>query len=358
MGLRTDDDQLTRRVGAIVLFFVGVAVVLVLGLDKIHLRSGFAIELYFSHPGGLKEGADAQVAGRVVGEITNVGLITRRRSQSEPEHLLEGEEGVQITVRIEKRYADMVPKNGEFFITSKGLLGERFLEIGAPRVPGGRELAAPERHVRAGDRIRGVDPAQIDRVIRRSYANLVFTQVFLDRVRPEGRRLRSAVKSLVATLEEIEPAPGAYAELGDSLSRLRTQFGTVGDKWQEGDIDADMLRGLLARGRALSVQGRRERDELTSRVDALLAKIEEVDAAIPADLRQRFVAAVDSVDGSMGKLDRIASDAREIMAMVDRGEGNIGGLLNDAEFSDNAKEIGKILKRQPWRTIGHPQDSE
>ena len=60
----------------------------------------------------------------------------------------------------------------------------------------------------------------------------------------------------------------------------------------------------------------------------------------------------------MRKLDRIASDARELMAMVDRGEGNIGGLFNDAEFSDNAKEIGKILKRQPWLMVGHPQDTE
>ena len=31
-------------------------------------------------------------------------------------------------------------------------------------------------------------------------------------------------------------------------------------------------------------------------------------------------------------------------------------LANDPEFPEDAKDLGKILKREPWRVVGHPQD--
>ena len=29
--------------------------------------------------------------------------------------------------------------------------------------------------------------------------------------------------------------------------------------------------------------------------------------------------------------------------------------MHDPEFPEDAKELGKILKRQPWKLIDHPQ---
>ena len=44
--------------------------------------------------------------------------------------------------------------------------------------------------------------------------------------------------------------------------------------------------------------------------------------------------------------------------IIARGEGTIGRIQHDPEFPEDAKELGKILKRTPWRVIGHPQDLE
>jgi hypothetical protein len=35
------------------------------------------------------------------------------------------------------------------------------------------------------------------------------------------------------------------------------------------------------------------------------------------------------------------------------GRGTVGALLHDPEFIDDAKQLGKTLKRQPWRIFGH-----
>jgi phospholipid/cholesterol/gamma-HCH transport system substrate-binding protein len=356
MGLAIDDDRLTRRVGSAVLLLALAAIGLVLGLDSIHLRAGVHVEVFFTHLGGLKEGADVQVAGRVIGEVKNVGLLPAGRTGAD--HPLAGAEGIAVAVRIEQRYAYLAPRNGEFFITSKGVLGERFLEVGAPRDPRTRELIEPDRPVTDGDQIRGVDPAQMDRVLWRSYANLVMTEVFLDQLRPEGRKLRQAVERVAETLAEIEPEPGAYRALGRALTALQERATSVESKLRAMGVDLDDLSAITARVRANTTLTRAELDEIDARIAVLADELERIDAAVPRDLAARLEGLARTARGSIERLRAIETTSRELWATIERGEGNLGGLLHDPEFSDNAKEIGKALKREPWRTIGHPQDTE
>ncbi len=356
MGLAIDDDKLTRRVGGTVLVVGLLAAGLVLFMGGIHLRAGIECEVYFSHLGGLKEGADVEAVGRIIGVVQRVELVPAGRTDAD--HPLAGAEGIGVKIRIEKRYSYMAPHNGEFFITSKGILGERYLEIGAPRAERTRELIAPDRPLQDGDQIRGVDPARLDRVLRRSYANLVMTKIFLATLRPEGRKLRRAVDAVAQTLAELEPSPGAYRALGHALVTLRERAESVETKLKATGFELGDLRRLSDRVRANTSLTRRELDEIDTRLAALSAELERIDAAIPAGLRQRITAVADSSQASIDRLRAITETSRELFDMIERGEGNIGGILHDPEFSDNAKEIGKILKRQPWRTIGHPQDTE
>ena len=35
-------------------------------------------------------------------------------------------------------------------------------------------------------------------------------------------------------------------------------------------------------------------------------------------------------------------------------KGSLMKLMHDPEFPEDAKELGKIMKRQPWKIINHP----
>jgi hypothetical protein len=48
----------------------------------------------------------------------------------------------------------------------------------------------------------------------------------------------------------------------------------------------------------------------------------------------------------------------EINARIARGEGSLGKLMKDPEFPEDAKALGKIMKRQPWRIIQRPADNK
>ena len=53
------------------------------------------------------------------------------------------------------------------------------------------------------------------------------------------------------------------------------------------------------------------------------------------------------------KAPMVMANARGLLAILARGEGSLARLANDPEFPEDAKELGRILKRTPWRIIGH-----
>jgi hypothetical protein len=48
--------------------------------------------------------------------------------------------------------------------------------------------------------------------------------------------------------------------------------------------------------------------------------------------------------------------AGELAQRIARGEGSLGRLLTDPEFPEDTKELGKIMKRQPWKIVQKPPD--
>lgn len=346
MGLAVNDERLARRVGAGVVFAIAAAAIAVVLLDGVRFRSTSKVHVYFAHIGSLREDAEFQVAGTIVGEIDAVRLVTEDMA-ADPGHPLHPGGGVVVDVRVENRYLDMTMNNGEVFVSSKGVIGKGFLEMGAPAAD-----ADPGPPLRHGDELRGVDPPQVDRVLLRSYQNLVVSRVFLAEVAPEGRRLMRSATALADTLAALEPRPGVFAELSASLSELGADVTRVADKWDAGDVDLADLDRIATRARATSTLAARTMADLERRIDALTADLDRLEHAIPGNMRARFEQSVTMARASLARLEAIGATVSAMLAAVDRGEGNIGGLLHDPEFSDYAKKIGKAMKRTPWRMLG------
>src|SRR5690349_22086870 len=157
----------------------GAAVVMV---DCSKLRPSITVTATFHQVGQLAEGADVQIAGRVVGQVDAIQLVPKSG-------------GVALRLRIQERYAGWAAPNGEYFITAKGVLGEPYLEIGPP--PDG---AARTRGLEDGDTVRGIDPPRMDQVLVRSFANMTAFRRLVDQVTPSARQLRTALDALATEL--------------------------------------------------------------------------------------------------------------------------------------------------------------
>jgi ABC-type transporter Mla subunit MlaD len=346
VGLAVNDERLALRVGAGLLALVALAAVLVVLFDGFQWRSRATVYVYFARTGNLKEGADFQVASRIVGEVSSIQLVSDRVA-ADPSHPLHPDGGVVCEVKIDERYLDMTTDNGEVFVSAKGVIGTGYLELGAPAGD-----VAPGEPLRDGARIRGVDPPEMDRVLMRSYQNLLVSRVFLAEVAPEGKRLMRELRALLETLGKVEPHPGALGELADAASALGDDIDRVLAKWDQTGVDLADVEDLMTKSRATLASVRRAVAELDGDLTALQADLDRLRASLPDDMQGKVERAIAMSRDSLAKLERIQATVQAMLAMVERGEGNIGGLTNDPEFADYAKKIGKALKRTPWKIFG------
>src|SRR5262245_14510289 len=124
MSLLAQDERLTRRVGAVTLGLLTLAIVFFVFIyDQIEWGSHVRIKVYFHTTGGLHEGAAFVVAGHEVGRVESIVLVPRGAKQ-----ILGDEEGVEVKVAIDAEPAGHIGYGGDVFVTSRGALSGRYLE--------------------------------------------------------------------------------------------------------------------------------------------------------------------------------------------------------------------------------------
>jgi phospholipid/cholesterol/gamma-HCH transport system substrate-binding protein len=353
MAIRAADPRLTLRVGAGMMVVLVIAIVYLLFLrDRLFLGPSVNVRVYFHHVGPLKEGAEVIVAGRTVGKITSIRLVPREGLRDG--HVLAGAGGVEAIARIYDGRRHMVPVNGDFFVSSRGIFSERYLEVGPPL--DGAEPGAPAFD---GMEVLATDPPTMDRVWQDAWDNLQIAKVFMAEVGPEARSLFAVIDELGATITDIEPGPGEYDRLRASVDRAVTEARTMYLALEVGGATPADIRGLMARARiALDQMGATTRTLRVrlAEIDGDFSRMRgRIDKASPGlELKVRL--ALRAADGALERLERLQAKVSDLMGIIERGEGTIGRIANDPEFPEDAKELGKILKRTPARVVGHPQD--
>jgi phospholipid/cholesterol/gamma-HCH transport system substrate-binding protein len=340
MSLLAQDERLTRRVGAVSLVVIALAIVFfVFIFDRIEWGSHIRLKVYFHTTGGLREGAAFVVAGTPVGHIETIGLVPRGAKTP-----LGGDEGVVVKVAIDSDAAARIMYGGDVFVASRGALSGKYLEIGPAPQPG--------RALRDGDEILGRDPPSLDRVLQRTWDNLTMTAKFADEVRPEWIALMAEVTTLRTTLDEIAPGVELRADIGALIDEARRTYAALG-----GEAGLDRIDKVAERGGDTIAQARQMIATLRTSADVLSASVTTLRARLGtrgAQVIEKVELAIDRVRKAIDKVDPLLAQVQALQAHIARGDGSLLKLMNDPEFPEDAKELGKILKRQPWKILDRP----
>jgi hypothetical protein len=170
---------------------------------------------------------------------------------------------------------------------------------------------------------------------------------------PAGE-LRAALAQLSDTLAEIEPAPGTYAELGAAVRRLDDAFERMKAGWSAEDLSPADLLAVAERAGAFLDRARAELGQTGAALDRLAVDVRRLRDRMPPGLSDRLARTLDQARAAIAKVERVVASATELATRVRQGHGTVGALMNDPEFSDDAKQLGRLLKRNPWRILGHP----
>jgi ABC-type transporter Mla subunit MlaD len=333
------DEHLTRKVGAITIVVGLVAIVFVVLIsDRIEWRATTRITVTFASTGNLREGAPFVVAGREVGEVESIALLPTG--------------GVAVGVALEADAARRIGRGGDVFVATRGTFGEQYLEIGPDPDPEGPPL-------REGDALVGREPPSMDRVLQRTWDNLTIAKQFAEAVAPEFTALRTELRTLGATVDELVPANlVGVATLGIELDGLVAEARRLRDVTLGGETGLAALGAMLDRARATIAQARQVLDLLEGRATKLATGVDTVRGRVA----KRGPAAVTAVElaitrlrAALDKIDPLLAKAADLRSRLARGEGSIGRLMQDPEFPEDAKDLGKMLKRAPWKIIARPR---
>ena len=111
------------------------------------------------------------------------------------------------------------------------------------------------------------------------------------------------------------------------------------------------------RSRTTLAQTRATLDKLQPVIDRLADQASRAKGAVTgADPVGHLDAALARARAVIEQVDPLLAKVEEINGRLARGEGSLGLLMHDPEFPEDAKELGKILKRQPWKVIAKPKD--
>jgi phospholipid/cholesterol/gamma-HCH transport system substrate-binding protein len=339
LGPPFDDSGRGLRLvaGAALVVALGCAVVWVLVLSGRALGPGVTVRVAMTTTGALRAGDKLRLAGRDVGEVRGAVRV----------HAAGGDH-VELTVFVARAWAHELRRNSELFVATPSVLGQAYLEIGPPP-----HHAAPAEPVVEGELVAGVDPPEIDKFLARSLESVQRGLALLRENRPALDELFTAGDELLATLSGLPADRGQLARIADQTGAAFAAGGALLSALRQSGA-VPRTRAAVHELAAIADRAGPELSRLGDRLDRALARIDALSSLFDDDRRARLRGAVAAVRRAVANGERIAADVHALAAMVERGDGTLGGLLADQELFDDLHETHRILKAQPWTFILKP----
>jgi ABC-type transporter Mla subunit MlaD len=348
MSFLAQDGQLARRVGAITLLVMAAATAgFVFLFDRATLDSPIRFRVMFRNSASLHEHAPLVVGGQSVGRVASISPVLHGTPGP-----LAGEVGVAALVEVNGDDAWKVPAAATIFVASRGALSERYLEVAPPA------SGDPGPAIRDGAELRGIDPPSLDSVLQHTWTNLLTFRLFVETVRPELTELRGQLDQLRAHRAALARDPRAAAGL-DGLTTATRGLVAAATRTRDtalgGSAGIARLLATVGEARQAVAEIRAALDVLGSEIVAVTAELARVrgrvDATDPLGRARQIVATLGS---AIDKIDPLLATVGDIGDRLARGEGSVGRLMSDPEFPEDTKELGKLMKRHPWRILERP----
>lgn len=356
------ESAIEVKVGALVLLAIGVLTAFVLVLGDFSFAKGFVLYVDFDNAAGLKPGAPVRIAGIPAGSVQSVQFLG---GEVDPE--VGRPVYVRATLWVEEENREAIRDDAQFTITTQGVLGEPYVEIMSI------DRALPI--VEEGDKFRGIDPPRMDMILSSAYEGIEGIRELVERLNRRGEnqirlddfinniadlaanidervvenkeeidRIVSNIDSIIAEIEtEKQTLPQIMRNVDSATGRIDRIAGSV----ERAVGNGSELRNIVTNVEEVSEVAAREVEPLV----ADLRGAAESANRILANNEENIDVAMDNVRTISHDIVAAADDAREIIARVERGEGNLGRLLQDEEIFEDMREFVRELKRRPWRII-------
>jgi phospholipid/cholesterol/gamma-HCH transport system substrate-binding protein len=336
------------RIGAFLLLALGVAAAFIAVLGHVAWPGGNEVCADFAYLGGLEEGAPVKISGVHVGQVRRVSLLVHSTTPppAKPVAALGRNSTplVRACMTLETSVAPLITDGTAFAVASQGMIGEAYIEV-EPHAGG---LLTSDKPV------RGVDAPRLHVMTLQVAALMNAAGDFLKPSDPQQpQAVGKAVISLLGTVNGLltERRPAILAAL-DDMAAASADFRQVAAGLKTGVGDGQALKGLVEQTRDAVGVVQREVPPVAARSSQALATLQAL-----GDKANRAMDA-NALDGIMHDtkaaaqhLEQLSADAERVMKGVRRGEGTLGGFVQDPQLYDDVKELLRDVKQHPWKFL-------
>lgn len=392
--------SLEAKVGLFLLLAAAILVAFILILGNFRMSPSYRYEISYTASGGLRPGAKVKIAGVPAGKVKAVRFLDGSKRDAKGNALW-----VAVGIEVDSEKALAITDGARFFVSSEGLLGEKYVEI-TPGDPANRQwedgsqlVGEPvlelqlvtSQAMELMDSFReaiGSNGGTMEDVFKDAKESLAKTNRVLGTLEEQVPGLLEDSRSLVKRLDKaVASADEAVAQAKrmmdgeDGLeegirraSRIAKELeGKTGPMLDEVSLLVEEGRSLVAEGKGVaehldnlsavaetelqrvSADGRRvmgQVSQILGQVDARRISEELVGsvgklASSAADLSSRVEKVLGKTEGLLGNLDTVTRSVKE-------GRGTLGALLADRELYDDIRELILDLKKNPWKVLWKP----
>lgn len=264
---------------------------------------GYEIKATFDSVSGLKKDVPVEIAGVEVGRVAKINLKDSK---------------AEVTMQISPDV--FIPKGSTAVIQTKGVLGEKYIEIIPPQ-PAAAEKQAARGYIEPGGEITKTrSAADIDRLLR------TLGEVGED------------IKRISGSLGKVIGGPEGERNLQEIMDNIRDMTRNLSAAVEE---NRGQLRETIDNFAAFSADLRELSAENRGRISDTLSNLSEASAQLERTMSavERLANNVEEGKGVMGKLvsdEKAAEDIettlaslRDISQKINEGKGTLGKLVND-----------------------------
>jgi phospholipid/cholesterol/gamma-HCH transport system substrate-binding protein len=330
------------RVGLLVAVCVALLVAFVIVLGGVSTGGGRTIHLDVETSASLKAGAPVKIAGVDAGKVTAVDY---RGGEVDP--AVGRPVFVRVTLSIDDARLATLTEHARFYITTQGVLGEKYVEIEPSPRPG--------TALREGVVLVGEPPLRLEvmamnanRVLRTLSDVLSRNEEAIDSMIRNASDTMGTLKGTAERIDKLLATTGPDVEKAiRNLDAIEAEALAVLKGARDVIGDGSELKAVVREAAALAKDARGAIAPVVKDVRATLEryqKVGEVAETTLGELKREL-------DGLVGKATSIFDDALVLTGRLKSGEGTVGALLSDREMYDDIREMMKDLKRHPWKFI-------
>lgn len=340
-----DERHLELKVGAMIIVALIMLVTFVLILSDWSFQDRVQTDVYFHNPGGLTAGAAVKVAGRKVGVIKEMTYL----GQNGPMHPLTKRTSlVRTKVEVNQEVFDSLRQDVKFYITTKGVLGDPFIEI---------DPGEGTQKLNTKMKVFGVDPPRLDLFLADAAELVTGLNALLSTNQQNIEKLLGGSAKIIGTLADFMDGDAGFperAKIGkfiDSLEELteETQKLVIGARTKY--VDDPSLGNTINNMESLSYKLNKEIGPLIKDIKRALAVVDKLGDTLGEEEQKSIKDALTRLDDITLKADRTLGKVEKTVDKMNRGEGTVGQLLADEEIYDDLKELIRDLKQHPWKLI-------